>query len=119
LNVFLSLLLDSSYFFCIISKDERFERFRMFCTVTNWSLSILKDRKMKILDIITAVLIVVGGLNWGLWGAFQFDLVAAIGGGNTGMLARLVYCLVGLSAVYQALSIRGIQSRWHCAAEAK
>ena len=74
---------------------------------------------MKILDIITAVLIVVGGLNWGLWGAFQFDLVATIGGGNTGMLARLVYCLVGLSAVYQALSIKGIQSRWHCAADSK
>ena len=62
---------------------------------------------MKILDIITAVLIVVGGLNWGLWGAFQFDLVATIGGGNTGMLARLVYCLVGLAAVYQALSVKG------------
>jgi uncharacterized membrane protein YuzA (DUF378 family) len=88
--------------------------------ITNWyGNQFEKDRKMKILDIITAVLIVVGGLNWGLWGAFQFDLVATIGGGNTGMLARLVYCLVGLAAVYQALSIKGIQSRWHCAAEAK
>ena len=68
---------------------------------------------MKTMDIIAAVLLVVGGLNWGLWGAFQFDLVAAIFGGNTALLSRLVYVVVGFAAVYQAASIRAIQKRWH------
>ena len=69
---------------------------------------------MKALDVLAAVLLVVGGLNWGLWGAFNFDLVAAIGGGSSGMLAKVIYCLVGLAAVYQAFSVKGIQTRWHC-----
>jgi uncharacterized membrane protein YuzA (DUF378 family) len=68
---------------------------------------------MKVFDVIAAVLLVVGGLNWGLWGAFEFDLVAAIMGGNTAILAKLVYCLVGLAAVYQAVSLRSIQRRWN------
>jgi uncharacterized membrane protein YuzA (DUF378 family) len=68
---------------------------------------------MKYFDIIAASLLVVGGLNWGLWGAFQFDLVAAIMGGNTTVLAKMVYCLVGLAAVYQAASLRSIQRRWN------
>ena len=68
---------------------------------------------MRAFDVIAAVLLVVGGLNWGLWGAFEFDLVAALLGGNTAILAKIVYALVGVAALYQALSIRGIQKRWH------
>lgn len=45
------------------------------------------------------ILIIVGGLNWGLVGAFEFDLVAAIFGDMTA-LSRVVYVLVGLSALY-------------------
>jgi len=66
---------------------------------------------MKSLDTIVAVLLVVGGLNWGLVGLFNFDLVAAIFG--TGApLARVVYLLVGLSAAYQGLQWKAIQRRW-------
>jgi hypothetical protein len=68
---------------------------------------------MKVIDIVAAVLLVVGGLNWGLWGAFEFDLVAALFGGNTAVLAKLVYVLVGVAAIYQAMSVRAIQTRWH------
>lgn len=67
---------------------------------------------MKYLDVLAAVLLIVGGLNWGLWGALEFDLVAAIFGGNTAILAKIVYCLVGLAALYQAASIKAIQTRW-------
>lgn len=67
---------------------------------------------MKTLDVIAAVLLVVGGLNWGLWGAFEFDLVAALFGGATAPVAKLVYILVGLAAVYQAAAFRAIQRRW-------
>jgi uncharacterized membrane protein YuzA (DUF378 family) len=68
---------------------------------------------MKSLDIIAAVLLVVGGMNWGLWGAFEFDLVATIFGGSTAMLSKLIYCLVGLSALYQAAAIKAIWKRWN------
>lgn len=55
---------------------------------------------MNALDWITWVLVLVGGLNWGLVGFFQYDLVATIFGGSDNMIARVVYALVGLSALY-------------------
>jgi len=67
---------------------------------------------MKTVDILAAVLLVVGGLNWGLWGAFEFDLVAALFGGNTAMLSKLIYGVVGLAALYQAFGLKAIQKRW-------
>ncbi len=67
---------------------------------------------MKTLDIVIAVLLVVGGINWGLWGFFQFDLVAFLFGGNTEVLSRIVYSLVGIAAVYQALGWKSVQRRW-------
>lgn len=70
---------------------------------------------MKIIDVVAAVLLVVGGLNWGLVAVADFDLVATIFGlgfGETNILSKAVYGLVGLSAVYQALGLKGIQHRW-------
>lgn len=70
---------------------------------------------MKKLDVIAAVLLVIGGLNWALVGAARFDLVATIFGmhfGETSALSSVVYVLVGLSAVYQAVSWKAIQRRW-------
>jgi hypothetical protein len=66
---------------------------------------------MRTLDVIVAVLLVVGGLNWGLVGFFSFDLVGAIFGPMSA-LSRIVYGLVGLAAVYQGLSWKSIQRRW-------
>lgn len=63
---------------------------------------------MKALKILTLILIIVGGLNWGLWAAFEFDLVAAIFGGNTAVLAKIVYGLVGLSAIVQAIFLKDV-----------
>lgn len=66
---------------------------------------------MKAFDILVAVLLVVGGLNWGLIGLFGFDLVASIFG-HMNFISRIVYILVGVSAVYQGLQWRAIQRRW-------
>lgn len=66
---------------------------------------------MKTFDIIAAVLLVIGGLNWGLVGAAQFDLVASLFGAMS-PLSRTVYVLVGLAALYQALQPKGIHRRW-------
>lgn len=60
--------------------------------------------KLSILDWVALILIIVGGLNWGLVGAFKFDLVAAIFG-TMSAFARVVYVLVGLSAIYTLLII--------------
>jgi len=66
---------------------------------------------MKKLDVIVAILLVVGGLNWGLVGLFNFDLVASIFG-NMSLISRIVYIVVGLSAIYQGIQWRAIQQRW-------
>jgi hypothetical protein len=55
--------------------------------------------KLTVLDWICLVLVIIGGLNWGLVGFFNFDLVAAIFGAMS-MLSRIVYALVGLAALY-------------------
>lgn len=52
------------------------------------------------LDKIALTLLIIGGLNWGSVGIFQFDLVAWICGGQTGIISRIVYILVGLSAIW-------------------
>ncbi len=60
---------------------------------------------MKALNLATLVLVIVGGINWGLVGLAQFDLVATIFGGQQAMLARLVYVLVGASALWQIVPL--------------
>jgi hypothetical protein len=67
---------------------------------------------MKTMDVVAAILLVVGGLNWGLVGLFGFDLVASIFG-DASAPSRIVYALVGLGAVYQALQWKAIQRRWN------
>jgi len=54
---------------------------------------------METLTRIALVLLIIGGINWGLIGLFQFDLVASIFGGQNAVLSRVIYGLVGLSAV--------------------
>lgn len=58
--------------------------------------------KLNGFDWLAMVLVIVGGLNWGLVGIFKFDLVATIFGDMSG-LSRVVYALVGLAAVYLAV----------------
>lgn len=59
------------------------------------------------LNTIALILVVIGGLNWGLVGFLKWDLVAAIFGGGDmyAMLPRVIYVLVGLSALYMLLTI--------------
>jgi uncharacterized membrane protein YuzA (DUF378 family) len=60
---------------------------------------------MKMLNIATLVLVIVGALNWGLVGLFQADLVAALFGGPQAALSRIVYILVGLAGLYQIVPL--------------
>lgn len=52
------------------------------------------------LDKIALAILIIGGLNWGSVGIFQFDLVAFIFGGQSGIVSRIIYILVGLAAVW-------------------
>lgn len=55
---------------------------------------------MSILDRIALALVVIGGINWGLVGIFRFDLVAWICGGQDAVVARIIYTLVGIAALW-------------------
>ena len=55
-------------------------------------------KKMSLLGWICQILVIIGALNWGLVGAFRFDLIYKIFGAGT--VSRIVYVIVGLAAIY-------------------
>jgi len=70
---------------------------------------------MKQIDVIAAILVVVGAVNWGLVAVARFDLVAALFGmqfGQVSAASALIYGLVGLAGFYQAVSWKRVQTRW-------
>ena len=52
------------------------------------------------LDRIALLLVIIGAVNWGLIGIFQFDLVAALFGGQAAVLSRIIYTLVGAAGLW-------------------
>lgn len=54
----------------------------------------------KAINVLAYILVIIGALNWGLWGFFQFDLVAWLFGGNTTTLSRIIYGVVGLAGLW-------------------
>jgi uncharacterized membrane protein YuzA (DUF378 family) len=71
---------------------------------------------MRTMNVITLILIIIGGLNWGLVGLFDFDLVSAIFGNGaaetatSSMASRIVYVIVALSAIWQIGTLARIAS---------
>ena len=55
---------------------------------------------MKIISVIALILILIGAINWGLWGFFKFDFVAWLCKGNGTAFARLIYSIVGLAGLW-------------------
>ena len=55
---------------------------------------------MKCLSVFAFFLVIIGALNWGLWGFFQFDLVAWAFHGNTTWMSRFIYAIIGLAGVW-------------------
>lgn len=60
----------------------------------------------KTFDYIALSLIIIGAINWGLIGFFQFDLVATLFGGQASWISRVIYALVGIAGIY-ALTLYG------------
>ncbi len=68
-------------------------------------------KAMKTMDMIIWTLLAIGGLNWGLIGIFNFNLIAAIFG-EMSFLSRLIYAVVGIAALYDIVAIKAIWQRW-------
>jgi len=64
---------------------------------------------MKKLDFLAFILIVIGGLNWGFWGLFEFNFVDYIFGNL--WIANLIYVAIGVSALYFIITWKGIVSK--------
>lgn len=70
---------------------------------------------MRSIDVLATLLVVVGALNWGLVGLARFDLVAFLFGmqfGQVSALTAIIYGLVGLAGIYQAVSWKAMHRRW-------
>jgi uncharacterized membrane protein YuzA (DUF378 family) len=81
------------------------------------SAAIERDTIVRTLNLITLLLIIIGGVNWLLVGLFGVDLVASIFGPRS-VLANLVYIVVGLSALYQLVPFSAAINRGEVDAEA-
>lgn len=57
------------------------------------------------LDKTALILVIIGALNWGLVGLFQYDLIAAIFGGSAAMISRVIYTIVGLAGIYALIPL--------------
>ena len=66
---------------------------------------------LKTIDMVAFGLLLIGGLNWGLYGILGLDVVAAIFG-SMSLLSRIVYTLVGIAAIYELSTWKLIQKRW-------
>ncbi len=53
-----------------------------------------------LIDRIALIITIIGALNWGSIGLFQFDLVAWLGGGQTGLISRIIYTVVALAGIW-------------------
>jgi hypothetical protein len=65
---------------------------------------------MKRLDILVAVLVIIGGLNWGLVGLFEFNVVDYCF--SKSWVENVIYVAIGLSAAYQLFGWKSIRKRW-------
>ena len=59
-----------------------------------------RNGHVMIMDRVALILAIIGGLNWGSVGIFGFDMIAALFGGQSGAISRVIYTVVGLSALW-------------------
>ncbi len=63
------------------------------------------------MNIVAMILVIIGAINWGLIGFFQFDLVAAIFGGQDAVVSRIIYALVGLAGLWCIVLVPRVKHR--------
>jgi uncharacterized membrane protein YuzA (DUF378 family) len=87
-----------------MKKEERYFNF----------LLLGENMNCKSVGWIAMALTIIGALNWGLWGFFQFDLVAWLFKGNTTVMSRIVYSVVGLAGLISLKHLFGCCSKKQC-----
>jgi len=65
---------------------------------------------MKKLDILSAIFLLIGGINWGLVGLFDFDLIQYVFAKT--WIDRVIYIVIGFSALYRIINWQSIKGRW-------
>ena len=68
--------------------------------VGNTSVDPKRKEMINMIDRIALILAIIGGINWGSVGLFRFDLVAWICGGQTSLVSRIIYTIVGLASIW-------------------
>ncbi len=63
------------------------------------------------MNVLAMILVIIGAINWGLIGFFQFDLVAAIFGGQAAIVSRIIYALVGLAGLWAIMLVPRVKHR--------
>jgi len=63
------------------------------------------------LNIVAMILVIIGAINWGFIGFFQFDLVAAIFGGQSAIVSRIIYALVGLAGLWAIMLVPRVRHK--------
>ena len=63
------------------------------------------------MNVVAIILVIIGAINWGLIGFFQFDLVAAIFGGQGAVVSRIIYALVGLAGLWSIILIPRVRHK--------
>lgn len=63
------------------------------------------------MNIVAMILVIIGAINWGLIGFFQFDLVAAIFGGQSAIVSRIIYALVGLAGLWAIMLVPRVKHK--------
>jgi uncharacterized membrane protein YuzA (DUF378 family) len=71
----------------------------------------VQGKELINLNIVAMILVIIGAINWGLIGFFQFDLVAAIFGGQSAVLSRIIYALVGLAGLWCIMLVPRVRHR--------
>jgi uncharacterized membrane protein YuzA (DUF378 family) len=64
------------------------------------------------LHVVGLILVILGALNWGLVGLFQFDVIAVLCGGSSAFASRVVYTIIGLAGLLLALTTAAVYSDW-------
>ena len=72
----------------------------IFYNITIIKLHCLFGGYMKFIRFLVLLFVIIGALNWGLWGFFQYDVIQDIVGSNSSALARIIYSIIGLAGVY-------------------
>ena len=73
---------------------------------------------MGFLRFIVLILVIIGAINWGLWGVIKYDFIAHITGSNTAFFARTIYVIIGLAGIW-AISFIFCPSFYNCSTKKK